>query len=188
MKNLSETILKLLKHKISSPCLRNKNREDAEQKHLSMILGFGKGFTLIELLVVVLIIGILSAVALPKYQVAVEKARVVEQMVLLDAVMKAQQIYYMANGVYTEDLSVLDIEVPGNVHCMLSQNNATDVYCQFWKNKSEIILQYTLNKQKRETDYCIATAEIGDKVCKSLSGQSSPTGHSSGNRYYVLNL
>ncbi|MDO5764366.1 MAG: prepilin-type N-terminal cleavage/methylation domain-containing protein [Elusimicrobiales bacterium] len=72
-----------------------------------------KGFTLIELLVVVLIIGILSAVALPQYRVAVEKSRLTQQMVLVDAVVRAQEVYYMANGQFANDLSELDFGLPG---------------------------------------------------------------------------
>lgn len=70
-----------------------------------------KGFTLIELLVVVLIIGILSAVALPQYQKAVAKSRATEALAILKALTDAQEIYYMANGTYAEDLEALDIQV-----------------------------------------------------------------------------
>ena len=70
-----------------------------------------KGFTLIELLVVVLIIGILAAIALPQYQKTVEKSRASEAMVYLDAVAKAEMIYFMSNGTFTDDSSALDIEL-----------------------------------------------------------------------------
>lgn len=74
-----------------------------------------KGFTLIELLVVVLIIGILSAVALPQYQKAVEKSRAVQAVVLVKSIRDAAEVYYLANGVYPSSLNDLDIERPAAV-------------------------------------------------------------------------
>ncbi len=56
-----------------------------------------KGFTLIELLVVVLIIGILSAVALPQYNKTVEKSRASELAIMMKSFSDAVRIYQLEN-------------------------------------------------------------------------------------------
>lgn len=53
-----------------------------------------KGFTLIELLVVVLILGVLSAIALPQYEAAVEKSRTSEALVNTKAIVDAMERFY----------------------------------------------------------------------------------------------
>ena len=70
-----------------------------------------QAFTLIELLVVVLIIGILAAVALPQYQKAVAKARLMDAITTMKALSDAEEVYYMANGTFTTVLDDLDLGV-----------------------------------------------------------------------------
>jgi len=66
-----------------------------------------QGFTLIELLIVVVIIGILAAIAIPKFQNSKGKAYVTSIKADLRNLSQAEEAYLFDNGVYSPVLSSL---------------------------------------------------------------------------------
>ena len=77
-----------------------------------MTHGWSMGFSLVELLVVVLIIGILSAIALPQYEKIIEKSRATQALIFLRNIADAQKVYFMENGTYARKFSDLGIDIP----------------------------------------------------------------------------
>ena len=65
-----------------------------------------KGFTLIELLIVVVIIGILAAIAIPKFSNTKEKAYMAAMKSDLRNLVTAEEAYFADNTTYTTDQSV----------------------------------------------------------------------------------
>ncbi|HET9986303.1 MAG TPA: prepilin-type N-terminal cleavage/methylation domain-containing protein [Longimicrobiales bacterium] len=70
-----------------------------------MMLKARKGFTLIELLIVVVIIGVLAAIAIPKFSKSRERAYFSAMRSDLRNLATAEEIYYSANSTYTGTLA-----------------------------------------------------------------------------------
>ncbi len=152
-----------------------------------------QAFTLIELLVVVLIIGILAAIAVPQYQKAVVKSRLSTLKDLVSSMKNAEEVYYLANGKYTDKFEDLDITLPGTLgedgvyygdygYCSLDLSSA---YCNitgllyFGKNFDNINIS--------QSNRTICGAEFynnaANQVCQDETNTTTPTWTGNGEDY-----
>ena len=70
-----------------------------------------EGFTLIELLVVIIIVGILSAIALPSFLNQASKAKETESKQYIGSLNRAHQAYFLEKNTFTDDFSLLGLGI-----------------------------------------------------------------------------
>ena len=89
-------------------------KTELKAKFLQHLVGKKKddqGFTLIELLVVIIIIGILSAIALPSFLNQAKKARQSEAKTYVGSLNRGQQAYYTENDAFTSSIDAMGVGV-----------------------------------------------------------------------------
>jgi len=84
-----------------------------------------QGFTLIELLIVVVIIGILAAIAIPKFSNTREKAYISAMKSDLKNLMSQQEIYYSNDYTYADNPDALDFQASEGVTVHINTGNET---------------------------------------------------------------
>ena len=92
-----------------------------------------KGFTLIELLIVVVIIGILAAIAIPKFANTKEKAYVAAMKSDLRNLATAQEGYFADNQAYTSSQAAMNYTPSTQVSVALQSSTG---YGQSWAGTS----------------------------------------------------
>ncbi len=149
-----------------------------------------RAFTLIEILVVVLIIGILAAIAVPQYQKAVVKSRMVQLQTRVNAIYKAAKVYELTHGTWPTDVRLLDIDITKEAVSFRKDTYMTafdhmaavyedDSICgtfmkedgkgYIWCRNKDINFSKFFIKDQEADWACYGITDIGTEVCASFN-------------------
>jgi prepilin-type N-terminal cleavage/methylation domain-containing protein len=116
-----------------------------------------EGFTLIELLIVVVIIGILAAIAIPRFAGTKEKAFDAAAKSDLRNAMTAQEAFFADNQTYTSDETELEWEASQGVTLTVNSADGTGY-------------DMTSSHSSSSNSWCVSTdvgeiCKVGDAAC-----------------------
>ncbi len=129
------------------------------------------GFTMLELLVVVLIIGILAAVAVPQYQIAIRKAKMTQHWVILDSAIKETQIYRLSTGKWPSSTELKTVSTDKDINAWVNREGT---------RREVFVIQYGAGRvhmypSGKISRICYAKKNntINNKACMSVTGSST---------------
>ena len=136
-----------------------------------------EGFTLIELLVVIIIIGILSAIALPSFLNQANKAKQSEAKQYLASINKGQQAYYTENTTFVKEIDALGVGIKTQTtnykyECVdPAQNTGVDCTATDLTNSLQSYLGSVYLVQVKDAD-----GEFGESTSRSLLCETPKAG------------
>ena len=147
------------------------------------------GFTLIELLTVVLIVGILTAVALPQYRKSIQRAEAANALINLKTIFDSAKRTYTASSQWPARFNQIDAKLLANTGADLStnsiqsgdftytlNNDQTVSACKTINDENGICLVAYFRYGGRRDVYLCNGAGRFVPICESLGTESAGSG------------